>query len=349
MHAAADRLAIFCTYRFDVTTRHTVGKAGDRCFRVCQEVKMDEKLILSVFNFPELYNKTLPDYRNGDTRSLAWGRISALTALPAEECKRKWKNLRDRYFKEVRQEKRIKEEAGELTPSRWKYRQLLIFLQPFIKPRNSNVDPANLESPDTINKSTQSEIEPVKTLNTALENDMKTPSTQVGTMSQLAFVTQLSPGQQGTQMAQLSFLAKLPPGTQIFPGPQTSAALQSSTYTTRKRPQTRQPASPCSSTTPSKRSAKNRRLLAKEKDLRSDSTIPNRQCDEDEMFLLSFVPALKRLAPQKRCETKMKIQQIMYEAEFSMDQPVTVNDPPVTVSLDQPVTVSKELPEQETS
>uniref|UniRef100_A0A4W5N1M9 BESS domain-containing protein n=1 Tax=Hucho hucho TaxID=62062 RepID=A0A4W5N1M9_9TELE len=250
---------------------------------------MDEKLILSVFNFPELYNTTLPDYRNGETRSLAWRRISALTALPAEECKRKWKNLRDRYFKEVRQEKRSKEETGERTTSRWKYRQLLNFLQPFIKPRNSNADHDNQESPDTINKSTQSEIKPVKTLNTALVNNMKTPTTQVGTMSQLAFVTQLSPAQQGTQMAQLAFLAKLPPGS---------------------------PASPCSSSTPAKLSTKNRRLLAKEKDHRSDSMVPNRQCDEDEMFLLSFVPALKRLAPQKRCETKIKIQQIMYEAEF---------------------------------
>ncbi|CAB1352858.1 unnamed protein product [Coregonus sp. 'balchen'] len=305
---------------------------------------MDEKLILSVFNFPELYNTTLPDYRNGDTRSLAWRRISALTALPAEECKRKWKNLRDRYFKEVRQEKRSKEETGERTTSRWKYRQLLNFLQPFIKPRNSNADHDNQDSPDTINKSTQSEIKPVKTLNTALVNNMKTPTTQVGTMSQLAFVTQLSPAQQGTQMAQLAFLAKLPPGAQISPAPQPSSVPQLSTYTTRKRPQTLQesPASPCSSSTPAKLSTKNRRLLAKEKDHRSDSTIPNRQCDEDEMFLLSFVPALKRLAPQKRCETKMKIQQIMYEAEFSVDQPVTVKDPLVTVSNELPEPVPQE-------
>ncbi|XP_010875875.1 uncharacterized protein si:zfos-128g4.1 [Esox lucius] len=289
---------------------------------------MDEKLILSVFNFPELYNTTLPDYRSGDTRSLAWRRISALTALPAEECKKKWKNLRDRYFKEVRQEKRSKEETGELTHSRWKYRQLLNFLQPFIKPRNSNADPDNQESPDTINKSLQSELQPAKSLNTVLVNTMKTPTTQVGTMSQLAFVTKFSPGQQGTQMAQLAFLAKLPPGTQISPAPQSCSVAQPSTYATRKRPPIKQesPASPCSSSTPAKLSSKNRRLLDNEKDQRLDSTISNRRCDEDEMFLLSFVPALKRLAPQKRCETKIKIQQIMYEAEFSVDQHVFVKE-----------------------
>lgn len=70
--------------------------------------------------------------------------------------------------------------------------------------------------------------------------------------------------------------------------------------------------------------------------------IPNRHCDEDEMFLLSFVPALKRLAPQKRCETKIKIQQIMYEAEFSVDLPLTVKDPLVTVSNELPEPVPQE-------
>ncbi|KAL0965635.1 hypothetical protein UPYG_G00283790 [Umbra pygmaea] len=301
---------------------------------------MDEKLILSVFNFPELYNTTLPDYRSGDTRSLAWRRISALTALPVEECKKKWKNLRDRYFKEVRQEKRSKDETGEPTISRWKYRQLLNFLQPFIKPRNNNADPENQESSDVvINKSIQSEVKPDQTLKTVLMNNMKPPTTQVGTMSQLAFVTQLAPAQQGTQMAQLAFLAKLPPGTQISQTPQPS------THITRKRPQARQelPASPCSSSTPAELSTKKRRLLAKKKDQRFDSVISNQRCDEDEMFLLSFVPALKRLAPQKRCETKMKIQQLMYEAEFSVDPTAFVNDPPLTVSLEEPMAVSKPL------
>ena len=49
--------------------------------------------------------------------------------------------------------------------------------------------------------------------------------------------------------------------------------------------------------------------------------------DEDELFLLSFVPTLKRLTAQKRCEAKMKIQQILYEAEFSLQQPSPKREP----------------------
>ncbi|XP_073716640.1 uncharacterized protein [Misgurnus anguillicaudatus] len=47
-----------------------------------------------------------------------------------------------------------------------------------------------------------------------------------------------------------------------------------------------------------------------------DKPALDRVLDEDELFLLSYVPALKRLTPQKRAAVKMKIQQIMFDAEF---------------------------------
>uniref|UniRef100_A0A672GD48 BESS domain-containing protein n=1 Tax=Salarias fasciatus TaxID=181472 RepID=A0A672GD48_SALFA len=68
------------------------------------------------------------------------------------------------------------------------------------------------------------------------------------------------------------------------------------------------------SLTPSSQNANSAKWLLKD----NGASFPARPRDEDELFLLSFVPALKRLAPQKRCETKMKIQQIMYEAEFNL-------------------------------
>lgn len=45
---------------------------------------MDEKLILSVFNYPELYNVTMPDYRCTDSRASAWRNISLAVDLPCE-------------------------------------------------------------------------------------------------------------------------------------------------------------------------------------------------------------------------------------------------------------------------
>uniref|UniRef100_A0A8D3D396 Transcription factor Adf-1-like n=1 Tax=Scophthalmus maximus TaxID=52904 RepID=A0A8D3D396_SCOMX len=171
---------------------------------------MDDKLILAVFNYPELYNVTLPNYRCTESRANAWRNISMVLGLPSDECKRKWKNMRDRYLKEVRMEIKSKKQ-GEVVQSRWKYRQLMNFIAPFTGSRSG------------VGETTSSE-------------------------------------------ASLSLL--------------TSQSTQS----------------------PAK-------WLLKD----NGASFPARPRDEDELFLLSFVPALKRLAPQKRCETKIRIQQIMYE------------------------------------
>lgn len=45
---------------------------------------MDDKLILAVFNYPELYNVTLPNYRCTESRANAWRSISVVLGLPCE-------------------------------------------------------------------------------------------------------------------------------------------------------------------------------------------------------------------------------------------------------------------------
>uniref|UniRef100_A0A8C2ZZB3 Transcription factor Adf-1 n=1 Tax=Cyclopterus lumpus TaxID=8103 RepID=A0A8C2ZZB3_CYCLU len=182
---------------------------------------MDDKLILAVFNYPELYNVTLPNYRCTESRVNAWRSISIILGLPSEECKRKWKNMRDRYLKEVRMEIKGKKQ-GEIAQSRWKYRQLMNFIAPFTGSRSGLADICSNNDDDHDN----------------LDNE--------------------------------------------------SGSVERETTSSE--------------------------WLVKD----NGTSVPNRPRDEDELFLLSFVPALKRLAPQKRCETKIKIQQIMYEAEFNV-------------------------------
>uniref|UniRef100_A0A3Q1KBF0 MADF domain-containing protein n=1 Tax=Anabas testudineus TaxID=64144 RepID=A0A3Q1KBF0_ANATE len=173
---------------------------------------MDDKLILAVFNYPELYNVTLPNYRCTESRASAWRNISIALGLSSEECKRKWKNMRDRYLKEVRMEIKSKKQ-GEIVPSRWKYRQLMNFIAPFTGSRSGGGE--------TISS------EPVK----IPQSTMKVS----------------------------------PPSSQTAPSPT--------------------------------------KWLVKD----NGTSIPTRPRDEDELFLLSFVPALKRLAPQKRCTEKFYV------------------------------------------
>ncbi|XP_038589899.1 uncharacterized protein LOC119914582 isoform X1 [Micropterus salmoides] len=266
---------------------------------------MDDKLILAVFNYPELYNVTLPNYRCTESRANAWRSISIVLGLPSEECKRKWKNMRDRYLKEVRMEIKSKKQ-GEIVQSRWKYRQLMNFIAPFTGSRSGVADICgnngdDHDNPDNESGSAEGETTSLEAVKTP-QPIVKVPVSQPELKPQVAFVTQLPSVSQDAQMAQLAVLAKMPPGPQMTPVSKTG----------RKRRLMQESHSlPSSQSTPSPT-----KWLVKD----NGTSFPNRPRDEDELFLLSFVPALKRLAPQKRCETKIKIQQIMYEAEFNVAQ-----------------------------
>uniref|UniRef100_A0A8D2ZHI4 Transcription factor Adf-1-like n=1 Tax=Scophthalmus maximus TaxID=52904 RepID=A0A8D2ZHI4_SCOMX len=220
-------------------------------------------LILAVFNYPELYNVTLPNYRCTESRANAWRNISMVLGLPSDECKRKWKNMRDRYLKEVRMEIKSKKQ-GEVVQSRWKYRQLMNFIAPFTGSRSGVAEMCGNDddddNPDNETGSMEGETTSSEAVKTP-QSIMKAPVSQPDLKPQVAFVTQVPSMSQDAQMA------KLPSSPQI---------------------------------TPISKTGRKRRLIQEPR-------------DEDELFLLSFVPALKRLAPQKRCETKIRIQQIMYE------------------------------------
>lgn len=224
----------------------------------------------------------------------------------AEECKRKWKNMRDRYLKEVRMEIKSKKQ-GEIVPSRWKYRQLMNFIAPFTGSRSGVADICgnnddDHDNPDNESGSAEGETTSSEAVKTP-QSTIKVPVSQPDLKPQVAFVSQLPSVSQDTQMAQLAVMAK------VSSSPQTT----SNSKTGRKRRLIQEPVS----LPPSQRTPSPTKWLVKD----NGTSLPTRPRDEDELFLLSFVPALKRLAPQKRCETKIKIQQIMYEAEFNVAQP----------------------------
>uniref|UniRef100_A0A672FWE9 BESS domain-containing protein n=1 Tax=Salarias fasciatus TaxID=181472 RepID=A0A672FWE9_SALFA len=229
-------------------------------------------LILSVFKYPELYNVTLPNYRCTESRASAWRSISSELGLSPEECKRKWKNMRDRYLKEIRTEIKSKKQ-GEVIQSKWKYRQLMNFIAPFTGSRSGVADICgNDDDQDTPDMDSVDGETSLSEVIKAPQSITKIPVSPPEIKSHMTFVSQIPSASQDTQLAQLAALAKMPSGQQMTPANNNGASF------------------------------------------------PARPRDEDELFLLSFVPALKRLAPQKRCETKMKIQQIMYEAEFNVAQ-----------------------------
>lgn len=202
---------------------------------------------------------------------------------------------------------------GEFVQSKWKYRQLMNFIAPFTGSRvgvtdicgneddNDNPDhePGSAEGDATLSESIK-----------ASQNITKVTGSQSEQKAPLAFVTQLPALSQDTELTQLAMVAKMPPVSQTTPA--SSGGGRKRTLLS----ETASPSSPHSTDSSPK-------WLAKD----CGSQFPARlRQDEDELFLLSFVPALKRLAPQKRCETKMKIQQIMYEAEFNVQEKKATQD-----------------------
>ncbi|XP_056146808.1 uncharacterized protein LOC130121884 [Lampris incognitus] len=249
----------------------------------------------------------MSDFRCMESRARAWRSISTLTSIPSEVCKRKLKNLRDRYLKEVRMEMKSKQQ-GEVTPSRWKYRYLLNVIAPFTGLRNCAAENGNNEDHVTNGPVTTAGETPPSEAVGAQQALKKPPVSQAEPTSQAAFINQRP---LVSQDAQLALLTRMP-GAQI----KTASKPGRKHRIERERVST-----PCSSsaTVPAKRRPKG-----------NDMFVPNRPHDEDELFLLSFVPALKRLAPQKGCETKLRIQQVMYEAEFNAALPRPQEKPPET-------------------
>lgn len=62
-------------------------------------------------------------------------------------------------------------------------------------------------------------------------------------------------------------------------------------------------------------SVKRKRQTSAETEISSADPLSNLR-DEDELFLLSLLPSLKRLTIKKRMEVRMKFQQVLYAAEF---------------------------------
>lgn len=50
------------------------------------------------------------------------------------------------------------------------------------------------------------------------------------------------------------------------------------------------------------------------------SSLKTTESDEDQMFLLSLLPRLKKLSAERKAYVQMKFTQVLYEVEFQMEK-----------------------------
>ncbi|XP_059353861.1 MADF and BESS domain-containing protein [Carassius carassius] len=199
---------------------------------------MEERLIAAVSDYPELYNSTINSYKDVARKAKAWRAVSLQVEIPEEDCRRRWKSLRDMFIKDKRAEQRRR--ASGTSHRSWKYSWQMSFLTPFIQSRSLASD-----EPEEDRDEEDKEVESPADGNSAF-------------------------------------------GVQDFEGDH--GMLDTASHY---------------SASGSQGSGRKRKWqMEANEDL------------EDEMFLFSLLPYLRRLPYAKKSAVKLKIHQLLYEAEF---------------------------------
>ncbi|XP_076849144.1 uncharacterized protein LOC143497197 [Brachyhypopomus gauderio] len=95
---------------------------------------MEERLIVAVSGCPALYDVSLFIYRDLVKKNEAWQKVSEMVGVPVEECKKRWKNLRDTFRRE-KTRKRERKRSGAVIGRPWRYMGMMGFLTPFMESR----------------------------------------------------------------------------------------------------------------------------------------------------------------------------------------------------------------------
>lgn len=89
-------------------------------------------LIEAVKNNPILYDNTLSDFKIPEKKIYCWESIAKNLGTSEEECRKRWRTLRERYTRELKQ---MKFGGGTKTTSSWEFFKHLGFLMDHIKYR----------------------------------------------------------------------------------------------------------------------------------------------------------------------------------------------------------------------
>ncbi|KAL7382809.1 hypothetical protein ABVT39_027951 [Epinephelus coioides] len=95
----------------------------------------DVKLIVEVEKYRELYDPQHPFYKDNSKKDQCWDAVATAIGSTLEECKRRWKQLRDSYVKN--KNKTVPSGSAGGSQKDWKYSNIMSFLLPHLQPRSS--------------------------------------------------------------------------------------------------------------------------------------------------------------------------------------------------------------------
>uniref|UniRef100_A0A1S4H0A4 Transcription factor Adf-1 n=1 Tax=Anopheles gambiae TaxID=7165 RepID=A0A1S4H0A4_ANOGA len=85
---------------------------------------------------PILYNTTHQDYRRISLRNDAWIEVALAMNLSEQECKKRWRSMRDAFIKTVRNKNETERKA-------WIHYRLLEFMLPYLSSRKEDFEASN--------------------------------------------------------------------------------------------------------------------------------------------------------------------------------------------------------------
>ncbi|XP_014085351.2 uncharacterized protein [Bactrocera oleae] len=99
---------------------------------------MEKKLIKAIKLHPCLYDRSSPLFRNMVLKERSWKAVAISTGASVEQCKQRWKSLRDRFVREIASQKsKSGQEVESEEKKEWCYLKLMRFLTKHVNPRKT--------------------------------------------------------------------------------------------------------------------------------------------------------------------------------------------------------------------
>lgn len=97
-----------------------------------EKIEKDSRLILEVESHQILFNRALPEYKIRPKKDHAWQEVAAVINLTVDECKKRWKGLRDTFSSYYKADKNVPSGSGATPSCKWVHFNSLQFLVPFV-------------------------------------------------------------------------------------------------------------------------------------------------------------------------------------------------------------------------
>lgn len=99
-------------------------------------------LIDLIQNYEYLFNLGHKDYKNTAKKEAAWSEIATVLNITAEQCKKTWISLRNKFTREKREGTR----SGSAAEERWPLFSKMLFFEKYSRPRKTYTNIESLAS-----------------------------------------------------------------------------------------------------------------------------------------------------------------------------------------------------------